>query len=289
MHARFELGPDKVAPLERPPTSGQASAYWACAAACVGVYRDRTMPVMTQPSLRALSPDDPRVVAPLATIREAATYLGVGVSTFHSWARGYERRRGEGRVTVAPSMVSALPAAGAGRAVPVIGLAEGYVLQAFRLAGVPLQRIRPALGRLAREIGVPHALASRHLYTDGCEVLYHYAAHAGDDVVRSLTVVRSGQNVFPEIVDQYLSRVTWDAEDWPWLLHLPAFHHATVVVDMKRAFGRPMLEHGGARVEDIGDRFRGGDGLEAIAVDFGVPLEECEDVVRVAIAARPAA
>jgi hypothetical protein len=43
-----------------------------------------------------------------------------------------------------------------------------------------MQRIRPAIGTLASELGLEHALGSRRLYTDGAEVLYDYAQHAGD-------------------------------------------------------------------------------------------------------------
>jgi hypothetical protein len=52
-------------------------------------------------------------------------------------------------------------------AVPFIGLAEAYALTAFRSAGVPMQRIRPAIDALYRELGLEHALASKRLYTDG--------------------------------------------------------------------------------------------------------------------------
>ena len=248
------------------------------------VYCDRTMPAVVRPP-RALSIDDPRVIDPILTMREAAAYLEVSPSTFQTWARGYTRLREEGQMpTAARPVVSALPTEGGGRSVPFIGLVEGYVLRAFRKSGVPLQRIRPALERLAEEIGVPHALASRHLYTDRCEVLYDYAARAGDDIVRSLTVVRSGQNVFPVMVEPYLEMVTWDHEDWPKALRLPAFHSTAVVVDLTRSFGRPILEAEGTRVEDILDRFLGGDGVIEVAEDFGVSLRECEDVIRVAVA-----
>jgi hypothetical protein len=43
-----------------------------------------------------------------------------------------------------------------------------------------MQRIRPAIVVLARELGLEYALASRRLYTDGAEALYDYARHAGD-------------------------------------------------------------------------------------------------------------
>jgi uncharacterized protein (DUF433 family) len=45
--------------------------------------------------------------------------------------------------------------------------------------------------------------------------------------------------------------------------------------------------HGGARVEDLVDRFQAGDGLGEIADDFGVPHAEGEDVIRVALRVAP--
>jgi len=55
-----------------------------------------------------------------------------------------------------------------------------------------------------------------------------------------------------------------------------------VVVDPQVAFGLPLVVHGGARVEDLVDRFLAGDALAEIAFDFDVPPEEVEDVIRVA-------
>lgn len=244
---------------------------------------------MTDTAILPLPATDARLTEPLLTLREGATYLSIPVSTLHTWARGYDWQRGKNRRAVAAPLVFALPPDGINPTLPFIGVAEAYVLSAFRAAGVPVRKVRPALERLASEVGVPHALASRRLYTDGCEVLYDYASRQGDDVVRALEVVRSGQNVFPTIVDQYLRRITWDSNDWPRALRLPVFNTATVLVDVNRAYGHPLIVHGDARVEDVVGRWAGGDSLDAIADDFGVPREELEEVVRVAFRQRRAA
>ncbi len=165
---------------------------------------------------------------------------------------------------------------------PFIGFAEAYVLAAFRRAGVPMQRIRPAVEALSDGIGVEHALASKRLYTDGAEVLYDYATSEHDAELRGLTVVRTGQRQFAEIVRDYLKRITYGGDGWASQVRLPAYRQAQVIVDPRRAFGLPLLVHGGARVEDLVDRFVAGDTLADIADDFGVPEPEVEDVVRVA-------
>jgi uncharacterized protein (DUF433 family) len=145
-----------------------------------------------------------------------------------------------------------------------------------------MQRIRPAVEALSSGIGIEYALASKRLYTDGAEVLYDYAASERDDELGGLTVVRTGQRQFAEIVRAYLKRITYGNDGWASRVRLPAYRHADVVVDPRRAFGMPLVVHGAARVEDLVDRFVAGDALADIAEDFGVPEPEVEDVVRVA-------
>jgi hypothetical protein len=152
-------------------------------------------------------PLDARFTKPLYTITEAAAYVGVPRSTFDTWARGYERRpRGRHPVHGEPLLTMT---GTAGLTVPFIGLAEAMVLAAFRETGIPLQRIRPALDKLRAEHELPYALASRHLYSDGANVLYAYAQAQGDKQLRLLTVVSSGQRVFHEVIDRYLKRITY--------------------------------------------------------------------------------
>jgi hypothetical protein len=135
--------------------------------------------VATSPS--QLPPDDQRVRRALFTLRESAAYLDVPASTLHQWARPSD----------GPGLITIFPRAGRSATVPFVGFAEAYVLSALRHAGVPMQRIRPAVARLSEECG-------------------------------------------------------------------------------------------GARVEDLVDRFRSGDSVADIAEDFDVPQDEVEDVIRVA-------
>ncbi len=216
--------------------------------------------------------DDPRLSRAIFTLREAAGYLDVPKSTIHAWARP----------ATGDPLITVFPRRGAQATVPFIGFAEAYVLAAFRRAGVPLQRIRPAVDALARNIGLEHALASKRLYTDGAEVLYDYAAERNEEDLLELVVVRIGQHQFSEVVRDYLKRITYGSDGWASRVRLPSYQRAEVVVDPRVAFGLPLVVHGGARVEDLIDRFVAGDTLADIAFDFDVPAEEVEDVIRVA-------
>ena len=224
-----------------------------------------------------------RFTDPLYSLAEASRYLGLSSSTFRSWARGYEMRANGHTVTGRP-VITAFGAPGRrGASIPFVGLAEGYALTAIRKSGVPLQRIRPALEQLNKEMGIGHALASRRLFTDGAEVLYDYAARVDDDeaaAVRDLVVVRQNQRVFPEVVESYLKRITWGSDGYAIAVPLPGFEQADVVADARRGFGQPTFIHGGARLEDVLALFDAGEPITAVAAEFGLTSIEVEDAIR---------
>lgn len=227
---------------------------------------------------------------PLYTLAETSRYLGVPVSTARNWAHGYRHRSTVRPDVTGDPVLTLVPPMGPGSArVPFIGLAEGVVLTAIRRQGVPLQRIRPALVQLEKELGVAHALANGKLFTDGAELLYGYAESRArfDDgaAARELVVIRNGQRVFNEVVESYLRRIEFGPDGYARLIRLPGYRVAEVVVDPERGFGQPVFARGGARLEDALALFRAGEPLDVVADEFGVPQEELEDAVRVALPA----
>ena len=152
-----------------------------------------------------LGADDPRIARAIFTLRETAAYLDLPKSTVQWWARPPESDR---------SLITCFPARGKSATVPFIGFAEAFVLSSFSRAGVPLQRIRPAVEVLTKEIGVEHALASKRLYTDGAEVLFDYANRRGEREVGDLVVVRTQQRQFAGVVKDYLKRIHYGGDGW---------------------------------------------------------------------------
>jgi len=196
-----------------------------------------------------MSADDPRLAPAIFTLRETAAYLNVPNSMVHWWGRPPCAKH---------PLITCFPAHGRQATVPFIGFAEAFVLSSFRKAGVPLQRIRPAVEVLSEEIGVEHALASKRLYTDGAEVLFDYASKTGEWEVMDLVVVRTKQPQFLGVVKGYLKRIHYGGDGWADSVRLPTYTQAKVVVDPRVAYGLPLLIQGGARVEDLVDRFQTG-------------------------------
>ena len=231
--------------------------------------------------------DDDRFTVPLYTLSEASTYLRVPRATLTTWADGYEQHRRDravARTVKGAPIITAIDAAQRGYArLPFIGIAEAYVLNAFRQAGVPMQRIRPSLDWLVKHVG-PHALASKNLYTDGAEVLWEFAQQSGEDdpdgaVARGLLVPRSGQYVFKEIVEHYLRQISFGDGKYADLIRLPQYQHANVVLDPKRGYGQPVFGNSGIRVADAIGPLRAGESFDSVAEDYGVPVSELRDAL----------
>jgi uncharacterized protein (DUF433 family) len=224
-----------------------------------------------------------RFDTPLYTVAEAARFLGVPPSSFSNWARGYRVTFRSRRAVVGRPIVTSFGATQNYPSIPFIGLAEGFVVLAFRRAGVSLQHIRKAVAVLEREVGLEHALASQRLFTDGASVLYDYAEDEQDDEL--LTHVVTQQRVLADVVRAYLRLISYGSDGWPERLISPATARPVLVVDPARGFGQPIFIRGGVRVEDVLDRWRAGESLAEVAEDFGVPAEDVEDILRVALPA----
>jgi uncharacterized protein (DUF433 family) len=231
--------------------------------------------------------EDDRFTVPLYTLGEASTYLRVPRATLTTWADGYEQHRRDraiARTVRGAPIITAFDAVHRGHArLPFVGIAEAYVLNAFRRAGVPMQRIRPSLDWLVQHVG-PHALASKDLYTDGAEVLWDFAQRAGEDspdgeFVKSLIVPRSGQYVFKEIVQHYLQQISFSEDNYANLIRLPQYQHANVVLDPRRGYGQPVFGNSGIRVSDAIGPLRAGESFEAVSGDYGVPVSELRDAL----------
>lgn len=223
--------------------------------------------------------DDPRFTKPLYSIAETARYVGMPSSTLASWAKGYTRRFPHRPPVQQGPVITCLTDQGPSEPrVPFIGLVEATVVQAFRQTGLPLQRIRKALQVLTAQGELEHALASQRLYTDGAQVLFDYASSSGDQMLRLLTVVESGQRVFHEVISGYLQRITFD-DAWATGLTLPITTHPILHVRPGVASGEPLFVHGGAPLSAVVSRWKAGEPVDSLADDYGVPVAEIEEAL----------
>ena len=255
----------------------------------------------SQLAKQPVSIDDAHYTVPLYRKAEAARIIRVPASTLRNWAGGpatSARHKKDSdtstfsggrkvRVDAAhsewppPLITTAEPATPRGPSVPFVGLAEAFILGAFRSAGVPMQRIRPAINWLQDNIGLSQALASERLKTDGAEVLWDYAAQNDDeDLVEGLVVVRNGQQVFRPVVKDYLRCVTYES-GWARMINVGR-GKVDVTVDPWMNGGQPTLARRGIAVSDILNRVRAGESSKAVAIDYGLRPAEITALLELA-------
>lgn len=212
---------------------------------------------------------DSRFVDGLMNLAEAGRYLHVPRQTFHRWARGYER---------GGALLHVRPNDAAGLSVTFIALAEAHVLDALREAGVRPQRIRPALDKLKEEFGRDYVLAAEELATDGVDVLWDFSR---TDAGRELIAGDTGQVVIREIVQDYMTYISWDDDGYPVDLRLRHWEPSKVTVDVRRSFGQPIFDGTGVRVADVAGMVKAGETAETVAEEFGVSVGDVRTAARI--------
>lgn len=212
---------------------------------------------------------DLRFEAGVLDCSDAARFLGITRGRFSRWANG---DRGTAPLL---DVLSVQP----GRAqVTFIAMAEAHVLEALSRAGVRPAKIRPALDRLANEFGRGYVLASRNLATDGIDVLWDFSrTRAGEGLMDGST----GQMVMREIVEDYLTYLTWADDGYPSMLQLRNCQPSKVVMDPYRAFGQPFFESSRARVRDVANMLNAGEDPQVVADEHGISIEEVRTAARV--------
>lgn len=138
--------------------------------------------------------------------------------------------------------------------------------------------IRAAVRYLRDELEVEHPLASKRFKTNGVDLFV-------DHLEQLINVSQEGQLGMRAVLDASLERVEYDQRGravrlFPLFKRSEAPKH--VVVDPRRAFGRPILFGTSVPVADIRTRFDAGESVGALAADYNVSRAMIEEALRAA-------
>lgn len=211
---------------------------------------------------------------PAYGIPEAAGYLDIPKSTLRSWLLGQHYTvKGEPKF-FRPVIEIADPK---GKQLSFINLVEAFVLAGIRRKyAVPLPKVRKAVSYLQRRFSSRRPLADEQFETDGVELFV-------EKVGELIGVSQDGQVPIQEFIRDRLRRVRRDPAGLPEKIVLfPALSakRASVVIDPRRSFGRPVLDGLGVRTSVLYDRFMAGENVEALARDYAVPDQAIQDAIR---------
>jgi uncharacterized protein (DUF433 family) len=154
----------------------------------------------------------------------------------------------------------------------------GY-LREYRRKGVPLQRLRPVISELRRELGTPYPLATAKPYVYDRELVLELQER--NELPPAIAIViRSGQEVLmtPE-TNRFFNKVEFDPGAGGDALRLrPAGDASPVVIDPLIRFGRPAVS--GVATDRLWELHDAGESLDQIADAYEIDIES----VRAAVA-----
>jgi uncharacterized protein (DUF433 family) len=221
---------------------------------------------------------------PAYAISEAAHYLQVPIATLRSWTvgRSYPVRSGERFFEPVIAVASRNPAM-----LSFVNLVESHVLDAIRREyNIALPAVRSAVKYLQRELGSSHPLAEQKFETDGKDLFIRKLGQL-------IAVSRGGQKAMPEILDLYLQRIEWDVQGlaarlYPFTRQREFSQPKVVMIDPRVSFGRPVLAGTGIRTGLIAERYKAGESMDDLALDYGRARAEIEEAVRCELAIQAA-
>jgi uncharacterized protein (DUF433 family) len=206
---------------------------------------------------------DLKTDVPLYTVTEAARHLGLAPSTLRYWVS-------------TKHLVRQLPPEVRGSAtLPFMALAEAQFIHGMRGAGLSLQAVTEGVMALKKKLG-PDYLVRQHLAHDGRDVLVDLGRDEGSEWHRA----RDSQGGITGVIDLGLERISWADDGRPQRVTLAGYEGADVIVDPRFAFGQPMLQDRGVRVEDVAQLFFAGEPIQTVADEFDVQPAAVEAIVR---------
>lgn len=157
--------------------------------------------------------------------------------------------------------------------------AEARLLSEFRDAGIPIQRMRPAVEELRETFGkkYPLAYALPWLEERGRELVLKVQEKVGLEKQLHLVVVRNGQLVLATQTDRFVRSVDYADQDVVQRMHpLPDLQH--VWLDPLRQFGEPVVRSVPTAV--IAEQARAGDSQAMIARIYELSDDEVWQAMR---------
>jgi uncharacterized protein (DUF433 family)/transposase-like protein len=207
----------------------------------------------------------------LYSMSDVDRHLGLRSGTARRWIDGY--RRGS---RMLPPVIR--PEHTGEDAVTWGEFVETRLLAGYRVRGVSLQRLRPAVVRLRAELGTDYPLAQSHPFLDveGRELVRRVQDETGLERDLLLVVVRSDQTVMSLPVSDFTRDAVYEAGVVRALK--PGTDTPDVRIDPLRQSGSPVVRSVPTAV--LAEGFRAGETIEDLAELYELPELHIQQAIR---------
>jgi uncharacterized protein (DUF433 family) len=220
-------------------------------------------------------------LSPAYSVADAAHYLHMPEETLRSWVAGRlypvegQRKRSQPLIHLDDPKRQYLS---------FVNLVEAHVLVAIRRRyGVKLPKVRNALDYLRRQFQVERPLIDQTFQTDGLDL---FVERYGE----LINISREGQGAMKELIGAYLERIERDGAGRPIKLYpftrdteavtLQGSNPRVIVMNPAVSFGRPVIAGTGIPVSSIYERYKAGDSVAELALDYQLEISAIEEAIR---------
>ncbi len=210
---------------------------------------------------------DPREM-PAYGPAEVAHYLNIPVSTVRYWSVGKDHHS----PLIEPAGIRPL-------ILSFRNLVELHVLSAVRRRHrISMPNVRGALDYVQNELQLSRPLADKRFQTNGVDL---FVEHYGDLINAS----RQGQLAMKEVLGAALVGIEWNNAGqpvrlFPYTRKEIAGATDIIMIDPTVSGGRAVIRGSRIAVEVVAERYKAGESIRDLALDYGRELEDIEEAIR---------
>ncbi len=216
----------------------------------------------------------------LYTIPQAARLLRLHPARLRRWAEGYPFVSNGTRRASEPLIRRDLREMEGEPVLTFKDLLELHMIGLFRSEGVSMQTIRAAADSAAKLYDTNHPFVIQRFETDGKNILatLQEKGVAGVRASALLQDLIRSQMVMDSIARPFFRQIEYrDFEPLRWF---PNGKEGAIVLDPRRAFGKPIDVKSGVPTEVLYAMARGGEKTEKVAEWYNVEIETVREAVR---------
>jgi len=213
----------------------------------------------------------------LYTSIEASRLLHTSAISISRWLSGYSRKDSDGdAMYVPPLWAPDVPKQDYNQVqLSFRDLMETRFVNAFREAGLPLQRIRALYIRAQDIVESERPFSTSKFYTDGQKIFFEKIVTKDD--LNAMLDLGDYQHVFKSIILPTFKDIEYsDGAPIRWT---PQRGAKSIVLDPKRSFGQPILRDSGIPTSTIATVYSGYGNAEDVAEAYLIPIQDVLEAV----------
>jgi uncharacterized protein (DUF433 family) len=208
------------------------------------------------------------------SVPDAAYLTGIEAATLHRWLRGYRYTIHGAKRLSERVIYGEIPPMDHTFAMSFLDLQEARCLEEFRKRRIGWKRLREMHDKARLALNTNHPFSTGQFKTLGRDIMRDFADEHGDRVL--LDIARD-QTAFRDFLQPYLRGLKFiDNVATFWF---PLDNSNRVVIDPKRAFGRPVVSKRGVPTSVLARSYKVEKSYERVARWYEVDLPSVKDAV----------